>query len=67
MNDLYAEMVQLVKDGCVACPKCALEAKSMLHRFCQNDPCPVRDALGLEKQGGMLEPFTSDRSGVKDV
>lgn len=30
----------------IECPKCALEAKSLLHRFCTHKECPVRDALG---------------------
>lgn len=25
-----------------ACPKCGLEAKTMLHRFCRHKECPVR-------------------------
>ena len=37
-----------------SCPKCGLEAKSMMHRFCQHSPCPVRDLLGLKKQEGMV-------------
>jgi hypothetical protein len=53
--DLYAEMVKLVKDGCEACPKCAMRSDSLLHRFCQHELCPVRDALGGKKIGGMLE------------
>ncbi len=27
------------------CPKCGLEAKALLHRFCTATVCPVRDAL----------------------
>lgn len=25
-----------------ACPKCSLEASTMLHKFCQHKDCPVR-------------------------
>ena len=34
-----------------ACRKCGLEAKSMLHRFCQHAECPVRAALDATPQG----------------
>jgi endogenous inhibitor of DNA gyrase (YacG/DUF329 family) len=27
------------------CPKCGLEAKTLLHPFCTHKECPVRDAL----------------------
>ena len=33
------------------CPKCALEAKTLLHRFCQHADCPVRSALAKENGG----------------
>jgi hypothetical protein len=32
-----------------ACPKCALEAKTLLHRFCTHADCPVRAALKAPK------------------
>lgn len=28
-----------------SCPKCGLEAKTLLHRFCTHKECPVRDAV----------------------
>lgn len=34
-----------VKRGAASCPRCGLEAKTLLHRFCENRPCPVRIAL----------------------
>lgn len=42
-----------------ACPKCGLEAKSMLHRFCQYSECPVRTALEATPQGKLR--FANDR------
>lgn len=32
-----------------SCPKCGLEAKTLLHRFCQHASCPVRAALQKAK------------------
>jgi hypothetical protein len=33
------------------CPLCGLTARSMLHRFCQHDKCPVRAALAATPAG----------------
>jgi len=49
-----------------ACPKCGLEASSLLHPFCQSDDCPVLRALGKTKMPGLLEEIvnpTKDREG----
>lgn len=37
--------VEAVRKGAPSCPKCGLEAKTLLHRFCQHKTCPVREAL----------------------
>lgn len=31
------------------CPKCGLQAKTLLHRFCTHKVCPVREALAAKK------------------
>jgi hypothetical protein len=31
------------------CPKCGLQAKTLLHRFCTHKACPVREALAAKK------------------
>lgn len=49
----YEEQVAAVKAGAQACPKCGLEAKTLLYRFCTHAVCPVRDAL---KRGGRMVP-----------
>jgi hypothetical protein len=30
------------------CPKCGLKAKTLLHRFCTHQQCPVREMLNSE-------------------
>lgn len=32
-----------------SCPACGLEAKSLLHRFCQKPACPIRAAINDTK------------------
>lgn len=34
-----------------SCPKCGLEAKTLLHPFCLHKQCPVRDATNASKMG----------------
>lgn len=34
------------------CPKCGLQAKTLLHRFCQHRDCPVRAYLEKAKATG---------------
>lgn len=40
-----------------ACPKCGLEAKTLLHPFCQHKECPIRDAFP-RKQHAQPSPVT---------
>lgn len=39
-----------------ACPKCGLEAKTLLHGFCTHKECPVRNAAGALRPAARTPP-----------
>ena len=58
-------MVEFDTKTATACPKCGLQASSLLHRFCQHDGCPVLAALSLQRIDPLLERVVNPTKPIK--
>jgi hypothetical protein len=53
---ILACMVAKPASECSRCPKCGLEAATMLHRLCTKQACPVKASLHERKYGAVTVP-----------